>query len=96
MVRDPRYRAVCSLIKGNEISTIKEIFEVLPRTVLARDLRQNYAQFAAKIRNPTRFTVLDVFRMASWIQVEPEQLVTLMKQEVMAKLAKRKKPKPKV
>jgi hypothetical protein len=92
MVKDRRYKVVRRLLDGGDIKAFREIFEYLPKSTLIRDMGQNYSTFNGKILNPHRFTLLDLFRMSEWFELEPEELLTLMKAEVRYRLAKRKKP----
>lgn len=74
MVKDERYTAVQSLIETGKIQKFGDIFKYLPKTVLARDLKQNYRSVVGKINNPHRFTVQDITRMADLIEITPAKL----------------------
>jgi hypothetical protein len=91
-IKDRRYKSVLRLLEGGDIKTFTEIFDYLPRSILVNDLRQNYSTFTSKIIHPHRFTLFDLFSVSYWLEVEPEKLITLLKAEVVASIARRKKP----
>jgi hypothetical protein len=90
MPKDPRYTSVRRLIGSGDIRTFRDIFDYIPKSVMAKDMGRNYATFASKVIHPDRFTLLEIFKMSKWIEVEPEQLITLVKAQTAAKLSRRK------
>jgi hypothetical protein len=76
--RDPRYRAVQSLIVHDQITTLSEIFSFLPKSVVSNDLGQNYATFLNRIAEPDGFTVGDIKKIAALIGIEEGKLFQLL------------------
>ena len=58
MNKDPRYKSVYKLIRAGKIKNFTEIFNYIPRCVVADELEQNYEEFCDNVHNPERFTVL--------------------------------------
>jgi hypothetical protein len=89
MVKDERYIAVQSLIETDKILSLKDIFIFIPKTILARDLKQNYRTFAGKVENAHRFTIKDITWMAYWIDVPPSKLFELALKDMYEKKKKK-------
>jgi len=85
MVKDIRYGAVQSLIEAKRIQRFKDIFEYLPKTVVARDLKLNYRSFVSKINAPHRWTIQDITRMADLMELEYTRLFELIIADLPAK-----------
>jgi hypothetical protein len=88
MVKDKRYGAVQSLIEAKIIQRFRDIFEYIPKTIVARDLKLNYRSFVSKINSPDRFTVKDITRMADLIEVAYVQLFEIIIADLPAKKKK--------
>ena len=76
--RDPRYRAVQSLIVNNQISTLNEVFAFLPKSVVSNDLGQNYDTFLNRISNPDGFTVGDIKKISALIGIDEGKFFQLL------------------
>ena len=49
MNKDRRYNAIKSMVEDGSISTFKEIFEVIPKTLVSKDMGVNYQTFTRKV-----------------------------------------------
>lgn len=96
MVRDPRYKNLKNLISSGHIKIFREIFDldVIPKSVVARDLGLNNVRFTKLMFNVHKFAFEDMFRLATIIEVE-EQVITdlIIQQYALDKKNKKKKPK---
>jgi len=96
MERDPRYKNLKNLISSGHIKTFREIFDfdVIPKSVVARDLGINNVRFSKLMLNVHKFAFEDMFRLAAILEVE-EQVITdlLVQQHILDKKNKKKKPK---
>lgn len=81
MPRDPRYKNVKNLISGGYITAFREIFGVIPKTVVARDLGMNNTRFSRLIVNVDKFVLKDLFLIASFIEVDEQTLINLVIQQ---------------
>ncbi len=92
MAKDKRYTNVKNLFSAGHIKAFREIFDVIPKSVVARDLGMNNVRFTKLIKNVDRFVVKDVNRIAKLVGVdEQEFMILLMKQHVADKASKRRK-----
>jgi len=70
MAKDRRYDIVKRLMNSGYIATFSEILEILPKTTIARDLKMHHVTFGKLIKDPDRFTVKHIGRLASLIGVD--------------------------
>jgi hypothetical protein len=86
-VKDNRYEAVKSLIETGRIKRLKDIFTIIPISVVHRDSNIHYATLHRRIYD-TRLLTLDNFiKLAELIEVTPEVIVSL----AIADISKKKK-----
>jgi plasmid maintenance system antidote protein VapI len=91
MVKDKRYGTIKKLIKAGITTSIVEILEIIPKTVIGRDMGMHHKTFDKLINNPENFTVKDMFRIASLIDIEKTTIVNLIVEDILARQNKRKK-----
>ncbi|HMH21395.1 MAG TPA: hypothetical protein VK563_06455 [Puia sp.] len=95
MGKDKRYTNVGYLIRDGRIKSFGEIFDVLPKTILAGDLWMNNTRFEKLRNNIPLFRLKDLYRMAELFEVEETEILTLVhNQYVLHKESKKKKLKP--
>jgi hypothetical protein len=87
MSEDRRYNAIKSMVEDGSISTFKEIFEVIPKTLVSKDMGMNYQTFTRKVTDPDLFTVREVLFMSNLFGVSPDDLF----KRIMANLSPAKK-----
>lgn len=78
MAKDKRYEIIKHLLLADHIHSLSEVFEILPKTVLARDLGINYQTFKKIIRYPERFTLKKIYQLASLIEVDRWKAIKLI------------------
>jgi hypothetical protein len=92
MSKDRRYTTVKNLISGGYIKTFREIFDTLPKSVVARDLGMNNVRFSKLIQNVDQFVLKDLFRFAAYLEIEEMVLFNLVFQQYhLDKKTKKKK-----
>jgi hypothetical protein len=85
MAKDRRYGTVKNLITGGFIKSFGEIFDILPKSVVARDLGMNNVRFSKLIANVDLFTLKDLFHFATLLEIEELVLLNLVHQQHLAK-----------
>ena len=88
MVKDARYTAVQSLITVGKIQKFSDIFKYIPKTIVARDLGLNYRSFVGKVNAPNRFGVLDILKLAEYIDCPPGKIFDLIVADIPTKKKK--------
>jgi len=78
MAKDKRYRTIKFLLENGHISTLNEIFESIPKSVVAKDLGFNNMRMAKLIRDVDRYIVKDLFKLAALIEVEETVIMNLL------------------
>jgi len=81
---------VKKLITLGQLDSFEEIFDIVPKSVVARDLGMNNMRFSKLISDLGRFMLQDLHRMADFIEVDGTILVMLADKQFMAN-KKRKK-----
>lgn len=77
MVKDKRYHAVKALLESGNIKTFDELFDILPKTVIRKDIGLNYYAFSVKINHSEKFVLQDLIRLADLIQCDPRLVIEL-------------------
>ncbi|MET3886113.1 hypothetical protein ABIE54_005002 [Chitinophagaceae bacterium OAS944] len=92
MAKDRRYTTVKNLITGGYIKTFIEIFDTIPKSVVAHDLGFNSVRMTNLMNNVDRFILKDVIKLASLIEVDTMEILKLIySQYVLDSKIKRKK-----
>ena len=76
--KDTRYRLVKVAFKKGKISCFADLFNYIPRTVVARDLDYSPASLELRIENVGKFTYGDAVVLAELIEVEEVMILTLL------------------
>lgn len=86
------YNIAKRLIQAGDIKSLKDVFEVLPGTVVARDLGMQYLRLQGMIDNVQDFRLRELYLLAQLIGVEGRVLLLLADvQHQSFKAPKRKK-----
>jgi hypothetical protein len=78
MAKDRRYKTINQLISGGHLKTLAEIFDTLPKSVVAKDLGVSLDRFTKMINEVERFSVRNLFRMAALIEVDEILILNLV------------------
>jgi hypothetical protein len=92
MERDRRYKTIAKLITTGQIDSFREIFDILPKTVVKADMHMHHNTFSRRLLHPESFTLKEMVRFASLIGVGYMALIELIyKQYISDKNLKLKK-----
>lgn len=92
MAKDKRYNTVKNLITGGYIKTFIEIFDTIPKSVVAQDLGFNSVRMTNLMNNVDRFILKDVIKLADLLEVDAMEVLKLIHdQYVLDNKNKRKK-----
>lgn len=92
MAKDKRYNTVRNLILGGYLKTFNEIFDTLPKSIVAQDLGMNSTRINRVIDNNGRFFVDDLFALAALLDVPEIKVMELVcNQHTADKKGKRKR-----
>jgi len=77
---------------GGYVKTLNEIFDTVPKTVVAKDMGTNLARLNKMIGDPQIYSFRDMVKLASLIEVDELAIMTLIYAQYQAlKKSKRKK-----
>ncbi len=91
MTKDPRYKTLKVMIETGNIPSLEEIFNIVPKTVVAADLGINYTRFLARVSKPAEFTLDELIRLAKLIEVDNKTFVNLILTDIENKKTSKKK-----
>jgi predicted DNA-binding ArsR family transcriptional regulator len=76
--KDKRYHVIKVMLQANGIKSFKEIFKVLPKSTVARDLRTNNNRMTRMIEDPDQFTLGEIRAVAKLIGIDYMVLLVLI------------------
>lgn len=91
MAKDKRYNTAKKLIEMGAMTSISEILDVIPKTVIGQDMGMHHETFNKLIRNPGNFTLNQIFQIAALIGVDKMAMLNLILQDLSSRDNKRKK-----
>ncbi|RPD39303.1 hypothetical protein [Chitinophaga barathri] len=81
-MKDKRYQTVFKLIEGGHIKRLADIFDTIPRSVLANDMHKNKDGLDSKMADQTKFSLKELSMIAQLIGVPPETIVNIVMQDL--------------
>lgn len=69
---DYRYDIVKLFIEQGKVKTLEGVFKYIPKTIVANDIGLRGNAMTTAIRDPTRFTCMQLFRMSQLFDIEPK------------------------
>lgn len=77
MAKDPRYERAKILLNAGNIKSFAELFDVIPMSIVAKDIGKHNMRFAAMIENRDRFTIKELRKLARLFEMEPLELIAI-------------------
>lgn len=93
MVKDSRLITTKHLIETDYIKTFSQLTDHIPVTWLVKLFRTNSQQFAKYQKNPAKFSIEQIFKIADYLEVEESKMIALVVNQVLEE-RKKKKRKP--
>jgi hypothetical protein len=90
MGKDRRYNTVKLLIETGHITEFSQIFEHIPKSVVANDLGTNYNRLVRLITHTEQFTLEELVTLSNFFDVDSKAIVDLAFNQLIRKRAKRK------
>jgi hypothetical protein len=92
MANEKRYTVVKNQILGGYLKTLREVFDIVPKTVVAKDMKIHNMRFADLIDNVQLFKLDEIYRLAALIGIDEKPLLDIVHAQYMQdKKGKRKK-----
>jgi len=90
MPKDARYRTAQKLFLANQIKSLRDLFDIVDKTPLARDMHTAPARLSKLINNPALFTFDDCYKIAALLEVDDDKIIDLIRTESKSKKGRRK------
>ena len=90
MGKDRRYNTVKLLIEAGHIIEFSELFDHIPRSVVANDLGTNYNRLARLITHTEHFTLEELVTLSNFFDVDSKTMVDLAFNQMIRKKVKKK------
>lgn len=94
MAKDKRYSTLKVMLDTGNLKSFSEVFDIIPKSVVASDLGINYTRFLVKLENLEDFTLREILKLSLQMEVEALAIITLLLKD-MEGLNKSKKGLPK-
>lgn len=91
MTKDRRYTLVKNQISGGHLTAFREIFDIIPKTVVGKDLKIHNIRFNELLHDISRFEMGELYQIAGLIEVEEIAIVNLAHSQYLADKKTRKK-----
>lgn len=91
MAKDKRYKTVKHLIESGHIHEFREIFDTIPKTIVATDMGTNYKRLLRLVENVDQFKVGDLYSLAGMFEVDRLAIMKLVVKQSDNEAGKRKK-----
>jgi hypothetical protein len=82
MAKDKRYGTVKNLIAGGYIKSFSEIWDTLPKTVVARDLKMHHQTFSKLVSSPEKIRFEEAIEIASLIEIDGMRIINLIYSQI--------------
>jgi hypothetical protein len=81
MVRDPRYNLIRPKYKRDEIRLFSDLFQTLPRSLVAKDLGKEKGRFNELVDDPNEFTFSELKKFSSNCEMSISEFALLIEKE---------------
>src|ERR1700720_4620019 len=93
MAKDRRYITVRNLIDAGYVKTFGEMFDTIPKSVVARDLGMNNARFTRLMDDVGQFSMIELLMIASFLEIDKMVMLNLVLQQHEQGVANKKNRK---
>ncbi len=84
MTKDKRYTVVKNLISGGHLKSFQAIFEIIPKTVVLKDLHIHNQRFNDMLDDVSLFLLLELYELADLLEVDGKIIIDLAHDQYMA------------
>lgn len=89
--RDPRYRIIKPLLNEGQIHSFLDIFEYIPKSVVAADLGKKVDRFTELMNRIEKFTVEELLIIAGFCNLSVSEMFQLVETEYLKRQNKKLK-----
>jgi len=81
MTKDRRYSIAKKLILSGDLKTLQDLVEVVPKTVIAKDLGTHLQTFSKMLSQPDLFTFRIAYRIAALLEADEKAVIEIIHAE---------------
>lgn len=89
---DPRYRIIKPMLNEGQIQSFLDIFEYIPKSVVAADLGKKVDRFTELMNRIEKFTVEELLIIAGFCNISMSEMFRLVETEYIKRKPKNTKP----
>jgi hypothetical protein len=93
MEKDHRYKTVKVMIEAGHVTEFKQVFDHIPKSVVARDLGTNNNRMTRMITHVEQFNFLEVFKISGLIDIDFRILLNLVATQFLNSMNDKKNKK---
>lgn len=93
MAKDRKYSLVKNYIEAGALKTFSEIFDTLNITTVIKDVGINHTRLTSKIKDPQKFSVKDIVKIAQLIEIDSRKVFDLIASELEIQQKKKRLPR---
>jgi len=90
MSKESKYAAAAQFLTSGGVQSLRQFFEVLPKTKFSREAHTSPERLGRMLRNPMMFQYRDIFNMARVLKCDPKPLADLIYNECLLMQQKKK------
>ncbi len=90
MEKDQRYKSLAVLLNAGYIQSFQEIFNHIPKTVVAHDLGTNNMRLSRLIQHPDQLSIKQINLLSFIISVDPMIIIGLIYAQLSKSKARKK------
>lgn len=75
---DKRYKVVKVMIENGAITEFRQIFEYIPKSIVANDLGTNYNRLIRLLKKVEDVSLEEIFKLSEWIDIECDVIFKLL------------------
>jgi hypothetical protein len=93
MEKDHRYKTVKVMIETGHVTEFKQVFDHIPKSVVARDLGTNNNRMTRMITHVEQFNILEVFKISGLVDIDFRILLNLVATQFLNSMNEKKNKK---
>ena len=83
MNRDPRYRSIRSMVNDGAIKSLNEIFNHIPKSIVAADCGKKVTRFTHLMENVDEFKMRELFKIGALCDLTATQTLELAREQYL-------------
>jgi hypothetical protein len=93
MEKDHRYMTVKVMIETKHVTEFRQIFDHIPKSVVARNLGTNNNRMTRMITHVEQFTIKEVYKISELIEIDFREVLNLVATQFLNSMNEKKNKK---